>query len=144
MQELSVQLFAQLENDTKGSEEEAFGKGGYRFACLHKVCLRHLSKERGGRENERRLGKERLELFHPSPTFKFAVTPEVIRVQSGGLEHSVQEHLECWTNGDESNDKLIIEYFLYCIFRKSWTDLVAFHSGTKFWAEKTHQKKKNG
>jgi len=42
LQELSVQLFAQLEKDTKGTEEEAAGKGWYQFACLHKVCLRHL------------------------------------------------------------------------------------------------------
>lgn len=42
LQELSVQLYAQLEKDTKGTEEESGGKGSYQFACLHKVCLRHL------------------------------------------------------------------------------------------------------
>ena len=42
LQELSVQLFAQLEKDTKGTEEEADGKGWYRFSCLHKVCFRNL------------------------------------------------------------------------------------------------------
>ena len=42
LQELSVQLYAQLEKDTKGTEEEGVGKGSYQTACLHKVCLRHL------------------------------------------------------------------------------------------------------
>ena len=45
LQELCVQLFAQLEKDTKGSEEEAAGKGWYQFACLHKVRERHLVPE---------------------------------------------------------------------------------------------------
>ena len=43
LQELSVQLFAQLEKDTKGTEEEADGNGWYRFACVHKVCFRNLA-----------------------------------------------------------------------------------------------------
>ena len=93
-------------------------------------------------------GREMLELFHLSPNCNFAVSPEVICVQSGGLEYSVQEHLEdhleCWTIEDELNNKFKIEYFLNCIFRRSWTCLVAFHGGTKFWAERTHQKRKNG
>ena len=42
LQELSVQVFAQLEKDTKGTEEEADGNYWYRFACLHKVCFRNL------------------------------------------------------------------------------------------------------
>ena len=42
LQELSVQLFGQLEKDTKGSEEEADGKGWYQFACVHKVCFRNF------------------------------------------------------------------------------------------------------
>ena len=43
LQELSVQLYAQIEKDTKGTEEEeGVGKGSYQVACLHKVCLRHL------------------------------------------------------------------------------------------------------
>ena len=74
LQELSIQLYAKIEEDTKGTEEEeGVGKGSYQTACLHKVCLRHLVsvarylplclREQSGCENERRLGRERLELF---------------------------------------------------------------------------------
>jgi len=54
-QELSVQLFAQLEKDTKGTEEEAAGKGWYQFACLHKEVV-----DRFGRFPQRNkvLGRE--------------------------------------------------------------------------------------
>ena len=131
LQELSIQLYAKIEEDTKGTEEEGVGKGSYQVACLHKVCLRHLVsvarylplclREQSGCENERRLGRERLELF-----FVPGLAPNPRTV------------------GDESNVKSVIKYCLCRIFRKSWTGLVVIHSGTKFWAEKTHLKKKNG
>lgn len=38
-QELSVQLFAKLEEDTKGTESESNSKGWHRFACLHKEVV---------------------------------------------------------------------------------------------------------
>ena len=81
LQELSIQLYAKIEEDTKGTEEEGVGKGSYQTACLHKVCLRHLVsvarylplclREQSGCENERRLGRERLKLFfRPRPRSK--------------------------------------------------------------------------
>lgn len=38
-QELSVKLYAQLEEDTKGTDHETYGKQWYRFACLHKEVV---------------------------------------------------------------------------------------------------------
>jgi len=38
-QELSIQMFAKLEEDTKGTESESYAKGWHRFACLHKEVV---------------------------------------------------------------------------------------------------------
>lgn len=38
-QELSVQMFAKLEEDTKGTEDESAGKTWHRFAALHKEVV---------------------------------------------------------------------------------------------------------
>ncbi|CAH3117295.1 unnamed protein product [Porites lobata] len=37
--ELSVKLYAQLEEDTKGTDHETYGKQWYTFACLHKEVV---------------------------------------------------------------------------------------------------------
>ena len=36
---MNVQLFAQLEKDCKGGEDESSGNVWYKFACLHKVRI---------------------------------------------------------------------------------------------------------
>lgn len=38
-QEMNVQLFAQLEKDCKGGEDESSGNVWYKFACLHKEVV---------------------------------------------------------------------------------------------------------
>ena len=38
-----MQLYAKLQEDVKGTEDEADGKVWYKFACLHKVSKLHPS-----------------------------------------------------------------------------------------------------
>ena len=122
LQELSVQLFAQLETDTKGTEEEADGNGWYRFACVHKVCFRNLAsvqrymaflQEAKGVQKLKSTGERKARAFSSQASLKFCCFARDHSRSIRGLKQVIREHFECWTIADESDDKSKIEYVLY-------------------------------
>ena len=93
LQELSVELYAQLEKDAKGSEEETSAEGSYRSACIHKVC--HFTSFLKGTKRLRPEKGSNFSVPVLAPILLFR--PRSFCVQCWSLEQATQEHLECWT-----------------------------------------------